>query len=82
MIESDVPWFPNRERPPAGTPVIQMSVDPLNVRYPVRGFPVDLPIVGNPVPSLRALEAAMEEEIEEEMEDLAEVAETAGNSSF
>ena len=44
VIESDVPWLPSKESPPAGARVVQIGEDPLYARYPMRGFPSDLTI--------------------------------------
>ena len=45
-VESDVPWFPALKAPRAEARVIQIGVDPLFARYPIRGFRADLAITG------------------------------------
>jgi len=45
VIDADVPWFPALGKPKDGTTVIQMGIDPFFSRYPVRGYPCDIPIV-------------------------------------
>lgn len=55
IADSDVPWFPNTDQPPDGTRIIHVSRDPSYQSYPIRGFPVDLPIVGDPGVTLKAL---------------------------
>jgi acetolactate synthase-1/2/3 large subunit len=55
IADSDVPWFPNTDQPPDGTRIIHVSRDPSYQSYPIRGFPVDLPIVGDPGVTLTAL---------------------------
>lgn len=67
VIESDVPWFPKQTRPPAATPVIQIGVDPLYSRYPVRGFAVDLALAGSPQASLDALTDALAPQLDPSM---------------
>jgi acetolactate synthase-1/2/3 large subunit len=46
VLEMDVPWVPSRVSPPADCRVIHLGVDPLCARYPIRGFPCDVAIVG------------------------------------
>jgi acetolactate synthase I/II/III large subunit len=48
VIDADVPWFPALSKPKDTATVIQMSIDPFFSRYPVRGYPCDIPIVANP----------------------------------
>ncbi len=55
IADSDVPWIPNIDRPPEGAKIIHVSRDPSYQSYPIRGFPVDLAIVGDPGVTLKAL---------------------------
>jgi acetolactate synthase-1/2/3 large subunit len=55
VVESEVPWFPVRFTPAKNTAVIHLGIDPLFVRYPIRSFPTDLAIAGNPKSALAAL---------------------------
>ncbi|HSF33218.1 MAG TPA: thiamine pyrophosphate-requiring protein [Candidatus Tectomicrobia bacterium] len=48
VIDADVPWFPAIAKPKDTATVIQMGIDPFFSRYPVRGYPCDIPIVANP----------------------------------
>jgi acetolactate synthase-1/2/3 large subunit len=59
VVETDVPWIPNETRPRDGVPVIQLGVDPLYGRYPIRGFRADLAIAGNVPAALAELETAV-----------------------
>lgn len=59
-IEADAPWFPRRMAPNAETPVIQMGRDPLFSGYPIRGFPLDVALVGSPALSLASLCEALD----------------------
>ncbi len=59
VIESDVPWFPHKVQPRAGVKVLQMGVDPLFSRYPIRSFPVDVPIAGDVEAGLKLLHQAL-----------------------
>ncbi|MBI2204653.1 MAG: thiamine pyrophosphate-requiring protein [Candidatus Rokubacteria bacterium] len=59
VIESDAPWFPQIKGPKTETRVIQMGVDPLFSRYPIRGFPGDLSLAGQPRLTLAALTDAL-----------------------
>jgi acetolactate synthase-1/2/3 large subunit len=60
VLESDVPWFPQLNRPKPEARVIHVAVDPLFSRYPVRGFPADLALAGAPRLTLAALADALE----------------------
>jgi len=59
VIESDVPWFPQMNRPKPEARVVHLGVDPLFSRYPVRGFPADLALAGTPRLALAALADAV-----------------------
>jgi acetolactate synthase-1/2/3 large subunit len=59
VIESDVPWFPIRAKPRPGAKIIQMGIDPFFSRYPIRTFPVDVPISADPEAGLRSLREAL-----------------------
>ena len=48
VIDSDVPWHPNRGKPADTATIIQAGIDPFYSNYPVRGFPSDLTLHGNP----------------------------------
>lgn len=58
VVESDVPWFPHLKEPRAEAKVIQVAVDPLFSRYPIRGFPADVALAGTPRVTLGALAEA------------------------
>jgi acetolactate synthase-1/2/3 large subunit len=60
VIESDVPWIPSKEQPPAGARVVQIGEDPLYARYPMRSFPSDLTITATSLSVLEALEQALQ----------------------
>ncbi|MEO3997893.1 thiamine pyrophosphate-requiring protein [Mesorhizobium sp. CAU 1732] len=44
VLECDVPWMPATDRTADGLKVIQVGIDPLQARYPLRGFRSDLTI--------------------------------------
>src|SRR5204862_1119704 len=46
VIDCDVPWTPSRKAPNADCRVVHIGVDPLFVRYPIRGFVCDAAISG------------------------------------
>ncbi|MBI2231413.1 MAG: thiamine pyrophosphate-requiring protein [Deltaproteobacteria bacterium] len=48
IADSDVPWLPQVHQPAPGAKIIHVSRDPSYQNYPIRGFPIDLPIVGDP----------------------------------
>ena len=60
VFESDVPWLPSKEQPPANARIVQIGEDPLFARYPMRGFPSDLTITASCLSVLEALEQAVE----------------------
>ncbi|MGH7067398.1 MAG: thiamine pyrophosphate-binding protein, partial [Acetobacteraceae bacterium] len=51
-IESDVPWMPSRAAPPPEAKVVQIGLDPLFGKYPIRGFPSDLAITARAAQAL------------------------------
>jgi acetolactate synthase-1/2/3 large subunit len=59
VLESDAPWFPQLKAPRPEARVIQVAVDPLFSRYPIRGFPADVALAGTPRLSLGALAEAV-----------------------
>jgi acetolactate synthase-1/2/3 large subunit len=59
VIECDVPWFPIKAKPRPGAKVIQLGIDPFFSRYPMRTFPVDVPISSDPEVGLRSLREAL-----------------------
>lgn len=59
VIECDVPWIPARLSPPPEAKIIQLGIDPLYGRYPLRSFPCDLAIAGDPVLTLPLLAEAL-----------------------
>lgn len=61
VLESDVPWIPNRKQPNEGTTIIHAGIDPLYARYPLRSFPSDLTVAGNAEAFIRGLGSALEE---------------------
>jgi acetolactate synthase-1/2/3 large subunit len=60
VIETDVPWIPSLQRPPAGCRVAHIGEDPAFLRYPMRSFPSDLAITANPANAIAALDAALD----------------------
>ncbi len=58
-VESDVPWIPKLAAPRPEAKVIQVAVDPLFARYPIRGFPADVALAGTPRLTLAALAEAV-----------------------
>jgi len=58
-LESDVPWIPHLQHPPAGARIVHMGEDPFFVRYPMRSFPSDLAVQAGVTNSLVALVEAV-----------------------
>jgi acetolactate synthase I/II/III large subunit len=59
VLESDVPWIPHLQHPPAGCHVAHIGEDPFFVRYPMRSFPSDLALQAGVVETLHALDEAV-----------------------
>jgi acetolactate synthase-1/2/3 large subunit len=55
VVDCDVPWYPSVVKPSASTAVVQVGIDPLYHQYPIRGFPSDLTIQGEPAVILSEL---------------------------
>jgi len=55
VIESDAPWFPQLKAPQPDAKIIQIGVDPLFSRLPIRGFAADVALAGLPRLTLAAL---------------------------
>jgi acetolactate synthase I/II/III large subunit len=58
VAESDAPWYPHLLAPHPDAKIIQLGVDPLFARYPIRGFPADVALAGAPRLTLTALAEA------------------------
>lgn len=60
VFDTDVPWLPSKEQPPAGARIAQIGEDPLHHRLPMRSFPSDLTLTATCLSVLEALESALE----------------------
>jgi len=60
VLDSDVPWIPHLQHPPAGCRVAHVGEDPFYVRYPMRSFPSDLAVQAGVVNALKALAEAVD----------------------
>jgi acetolactate synthase-1/2/3 large subunit len=58
-IECPVPWIPVKARLARAPRVIQIGTDPLHTDLPMRGFPCDLGLMGDPTQILRVLGEAL-----------------------
>jgi acetolactate synthase-1/2/3 large subunit len=47
LVDCDVPWVPARAKPDESAKIIQIDADPAQMHYPLRGFPVSLPITAD-----------------------------------
>lgn len=48
VLECDVPWMPGSDKPSNDLKVIQVGIDPLQDRYPLRGFRSDITVRATP----------------------------------
>jgi acetolactate synthase-1/2/3 large subunit len=55
VVESDVPWYPVQGKPPENGKVIQIARDPNYSGIPIRNFPKDISIGGDPKLALEML---------------------------
>jgi len=55
VVESDVPWYPFQGKPPENGKVIQIARDPNYSGIPIRSFPKDISIGGDPKLALELL---------------------------
>jgi acetolactate synthase-1/2/3 large subunit len=55
VVESDVPWYPLQGKPPESGKVIQIARDPNYGDIPIRSFPKDISIGGDPKLALELL---------------------------
>jgi len=59
-LEADTPWIPTQHgNPPDSCAVIQLGVDPLFQRIPIRSFPCDVAVTGAPALALPLIAKAM-----------------------
>ncbi len=59
VIESDAPWFPQLKSPRPDAKLVQIGVDPLFSRFPIRGFGADVALAGSVRLTLDALATAL-----------------------
>jgi acetolactate synthase-1/2/3 large subunit len=64
VIESDAPWYPHLKSPRPDTRIVQIGVDPLFSRYPIRGFAADVALAGTPRLTIDALADALGTEVD------------------
>jgi acetolactate synthase-1/2/3 large subunit len=62
--ECDVPWLPSLEQPKPNARVIQLGLDPIFAREPIRGFAADAVLTGTAEHALPLLAAALEKDID------------------
>jgi acetolactate synthase-1/2/3 large subunit len=55
VVESDVPWYPFQAKPHENAKVIQIAKDPSYSGIPIRSFPMDISIGGDPKSALELL---------------------------
>ena len=59
VFDTDVPWIPSKQTPPAGCRIVQIGEDPLSSRLPMRSFPSDLTIKATCLSVLQGLDTAL-----------------------
>jgi acetolactate synthase-1/2/3 large subunit len=55
VVESDVPWYPHQGKPAENAKVVQIARDPNYSGIPIRSFPKDISIGGDPKLTLQLL---------------------------
>ena len=68
VVDCDAPWFPNRMKPKESSIIIQAGIDPFYNRYPIRGFPSDLTLQGDPANILSQLAQTVAEHPERDQQ--------------
>lgn len=58
VLDCDVPWIPDHDARAPGQVVIQAGEDPLQRRYPIRGFPADATVAASARLAIEALARA------------------------
>jgi len=69
VVESHVPWIPAFANTGHNPKVIQIGIDPLSSRIPMRSFPADLSLAGNPALTLRRLCSALDKGLDKGQPD-------------
>ncbi len=64
VLESDVPWIPSLQHPPAGCRTVHIGEDPSFSRYPMRSFPCDLAITSSAAVALNELNHALDHRLQ------------------
>ena len=59
VVECDVPWYPSQGKPRENTKIIQIARDPNYSCIPIRSFPKDISIGGDPKLALELLAAEL-----------------------
>jgi acetolactate synthase-1/2/3 large subunit len=62
VVDCDVPWFTSTNKPREAAFIIQAGIDPFYSSYPIRGFPSDLTLQGDPALVLSGLKKAISED--------------------
>jgi acetolactate synthase-1/2/3 large subunit len=66
LIDCDVPWVPKRVKPSELARIIQIDVDPIQLNYPLWGYPVTLPITADASTALPALTSIIKDTVEDD----------------
>jgi acetolactate synthase-1/2/3 large subunit len=59
VIDAPVPWIPSAMQPVLDAKLVHIAHDPLYADYPLRGFPMDLAIAGDPAAAIALLHDAL-----------------------
>ncbi|MBN1906651.1 MAG: thiamine pyrophosphate-requiring protein [Deltaproteobacteria bacterium] len=54
-LESDVPWYPASIKPNDSAFIVNIGIDPLYSKYPVRSYPSDITLNGDPCITLKGI---------------------------
>jgi acetolactate synthase-1/2/3 large subunit len=55
VLESDVPWYPASIKPNDSAFMVNIGIDPLYSKYPVRSYPSDITLNGDPCLALKEI---------------------------
>ncbi len=83
VIDCDVPWYPSRGGPEESAVVVNIGIDPLYSRYPIRSFQSDITLNSSPELAMNALSMELSKGlIKKEIIARRNAALTEGHSKF
>jgi acetolactate synthase-1/2/3 large subunit len=66
ILDCDVPWVPARVKPSESANIVQIDVDPIQLYYPLWGYPVTLPMTADSSLALPAITSIIKEALRDD----------------